>query len=147
MRGMDFHRAAALGERHKRAFHDRMTGKHRADNQSRARRGIRAMALQRRRQEIHTLLCAGATIRRAAADEKTNAQHDGTMPKARGVDGFACRKALLRLVPRRHPCPESAASAAACCQSLSLRHTSRCHTSQPLWDGAAASRRARTHSV
>ena len=100
MRGMDFHRAAALGERHKRAIHDRMTKKHRADKQSRAWRGIRAMALQRRRQEIHSLLCAGATIRRAAADEKTNAQHDGTMPKARGYVGFACRKALLRPVPR-----------------------------------------------
>ena len=77
-----------------------MTKKHRADKKSRARRGIRAMALQRRRQEIHTLLCAGATIRRAAADEKANAQHDGTMPKARGADGFACRKALVRPVPR-----------------------------------------------
>ena len=100
MRGMDFHRAAALGERPKRAGHDRMTEKHRADKKSRARRGIRAMALQRRRQEIHTLLCAGATIRRAAADEKTDAQHNGTMQKARGVAVFACRKALVRPVPR-----------------------------------------------
>ena len=100
MRGMDFHRAAAIGERHKRAIHDRMAKKHRADKQSRARRGIRAMALQRRRQEIHSLLCAGATIRRAAADEKTDAQHDGTMRKARGHDGFASRNALLRPVPR-----------------------------------------------
>ena len=97
---MDFYRAAALGERPKRAGHDRMTEKHRADKKSRAREGIRAMALQRRRQEIHTLLCAGATIRRAAADEKTNAQHDGTMQKARGVVVFACRKALVRPVPR-----------------------------------------------
>ena len=100
MRGMDFHRAAALGERHKRAFHDRMTGKHRADNHSRARRGIRAMALQRRRQEIHTLLCAGATIRRAATNDATTAQHDGTIRKAHGHDGFACWKALVRPVPR-----------------------------------------------
>ena len=76
MRGIDFHRAAALGERHKRAGHDRMTEKHRADKKS---RGIRAMALQRRRQEIHTLLCAGATIRRAATNDATTAQHDGTI--------------------------------------------------------------------
>ena len=100
MRGMDFNRAAALGERLKRAVHNRTTEKHRADKKSRAREGIRAMALQRRRQEIHTLLCAGATIRRSAADEKTDAQHDGTMQKARGVVGIACRKALLRPVPR-----------------------------------------------
>ena len=51
MRGMDFHRAAALGEWHTRAIHDRMTKKHRADKQSRAWRGIQAMTPVPRRED------------------------------------------------------------------------------------------------
>ena len=61
MRGMDFHRAAALGERHKRAIHDRMTKKHRADKQSRAWRGIQAM-MRLRCQRNPQLLCAYAKL-------------------------------------------------------------------------------------
>ena len=47
MRSMDFHRAAALGERPRRAGHDRMTKIHHADEKPRALRGIQAMTRQR----------------------------------------------------------------------------------------------------
>ena len=58
------------------------------------------MTLQPRRQEIHMLLCADPIIRRAATNDATTAQHNGTMRKARGHDGLACWKALVRPVPR-----------------------------------------------
>ena len=51
MRDMDFHRAAALGERPKRAGHDRTTQKHHADERSRTRRRIQAMTPVPRRED------------------------------------------------------------------------------------------------
>lgn len=47
MCSMDFHRATALGERPRRAGHDRMTKNHHADESPRALRGIQAMTRQR----------------------------------------------------------------------------------------------------
>ena len=56
MRGMDFHRAAALGERPKRAGHDRTTQKHHADERSRTRRRIQAMTPVPRREDHRVCL-------------------------------------------------------------------------------------------
>ena len=56
MRDMDFHRAAALGERPKRAGHDRTTQKHHADERSRTRRRIQAMTPVPRREDHRVCL-------------------------------------------------------------------------------------------
>ena len=56
MRGMDFHRAAALGERPERADRDRTTQKHHAEERSRTRRRIQAMTPVPRREDHRVCL-------------------------------------------------------------------------------------------
>ena len=67
--GVDFRRAAALGERPKRARHGRMTRKHHADKNSRAQRGVQAMTQQRCREEIHCCFALRQSVLRCAPDK------------------------------------------------------------------------------